>query len=144
MATPTRWAGWIEPRAAMTGATVTISSTTVTPLAGATITVTPHSNVRVCVPYGADVECTALLTVSVLTVRCLLDGVAFSPMVNFKAPLLGMRTMLTGFAHFDLLANTAYTLTMAASCSGTGSTYSIFALHSGLGPVITETRLHPP
>jgi hypothetical protein len=136
MATPDRWPPWIEPRVDMTGATQLVNSTTAAPIAGLSVTFTPHADARVAV--GLTVDCSNVAGAGVLVCRINLNGTPAAEQLNVAG---ASRGCFHQEVHFNLTAGTTYTLS-ADALTAAGTSFNIFATHTGLGPIIGMPNLH--
>lgn len=142
MAAPDRWAPWIERYAPMTGATLTVNSTTASAIAGAVVgPFTPHVDTRLQVPLNIDLQCIANGTDGVI-VELLVNGAPQSVQTIYVTPTTNERLSICKLYQVDLTGGTAYTLAMQARLVLAGGNFSIFATHTGIGPIVAMPNLH--
>jgi hypothetical protein len=142
MATPDRWAPWIEPVALMTGGgPLTVNNATVQAIPGCSITFVPHVNSRLAVSWTLDAECTTAGNV-VLIGRLLVNGVGQAANLLAKAPTALDRRTLTQTETVDLMGGTSYTLALDVALTGAGATFLVYPTHTHLGPITAMPNLH--
>lgn len=124
----TRWTPWIEARIA-SSADVSITSTTVVDITGATITFTPLIDCLLLVTFVFDVGLTTFVAASDVFIGSIWsNGVAFGGTVLAQAPAAGIRYTLSQVATLALTGGTAYTIKLRGQRSvGAGNTWTVRA-----------------
>lgn len=144
MATPDRWAPWIEPRISATSDT-TINSGNATDITGCTITFTPHINTRVFIYAAVFVRADALTpgASDFLLLRLDVNGSSSSNEdILWQPQATGVRITLPGLWIKDLTKATTYTIKLRGLVStlATGS-YVVRSPNTGLA-VVAMPNLH--
>jgi hypothetical protein len=147
MATPTRWAPWIEG-VNQTGDIAPVT-TTVTVVPGLTVTIVPHINTRALVTASLVAEFTATASLSELRAGVYVNGVAVNPQVQQggSSTALAFRELeaLSLSVVVNLTKETSYTIDVRVNrTTASGSTINVLAggvLFGGM-QVTAMPRLH--
>lgn len=142
MATPSRWAPWIEPRVSSTG-NLTVNGTGYTLIPGCTLTFTPHVNARLQVPVKVDAQLT-IAGAGILNVQLFINTVGHGAVLAYGTATVGDRVPCSEVFHIDLVKETTYTLELMAALSAVGATYLVVgnAGRSAMGPIVAMRNLY--
>src|SRR5687767_11710907 len=142
MATPTRWAPWIELPTQGNG--VTFNTATTTALTNAVVLV-PDLDCRVVVHCLVDVECTVFNPGGGYFTAALYVGgtiVANVPTFRWQAPAHGERMTWGWSVPYDMTKETSYSFDLRGTLSATGATYVVASGYTtSIGPFVVLPRL---
>lgn len=130
MATPDRWAPWIEPSIRAT-ANLLVNAAAYALVPGVSVTFTPHIATRISVAVGIEWEVT-VAGASYLITELFLNGVGQNKLVVVKSGTLGDRHTSANVFGLDLAKETTYTLELKAVVDVVAATYLIVGTRTGL------------
>ncbi len=137
MATPDRWAPWIEPRVSATGA-LAVTTTATNDVPGATVTFTPHIATRLSVTAQLDVRTDTAsggggAADGLLIVELVVNGVAQSQQVVLRPQVTLSRAAYVGVWVLNLAKETTYTIKLTGRLNNTtgAPAYTILQTHTG-------------
>lgn len=120
MATPDRWAPWIEPAVGMSVATQDIAATGFVVVTGVAVTFTPHINTRVSLHATVRVLATAYAGQG-LRLRITVNGTS-ACFAFWDAQAVNATNMVPLVGTFNLTKGTTYTIQLEAELNGAGAT----------------------
>lgn len=119
---------FVTTRASASGST-TVTSTTPTDIAGATVTFTPPVDCRVAVHFTVDAGYTSGSNPLVTTV--VVNGTAQGTQAIYYIPVAGARATTSQTVTVDLTAGTSYTIKLQTFVAAAAS-YTVYPTHTGL------------